>query len=447
MDDLRLDAYDVGEPDPALADRVFERLDAIPRRGPLGRWPLGRWAIAAAAVAAACVAVMFSLRGGSGVIDAEARTSVSLAGRGVAVAEPGARVRWSVGRAGDAELEQSAGTVFYRVEHGGAFVVKTPGGSVRVQGTCFKVEVEDMRVSKQGVTGAVLGASVVAAAWVTVYEGKVSLAHGGSEVALTAGQRGVSRNGEAPREVAPEERPGSTSAVAAVAPPPSANATQADLLQRDELQRRQIAALTEKLRALETTAQGGTSAKEDRNRRENPVDPSKEELLDLAKRCRLTYDVPSIQEGPSRWATDLPKELGLTPEEQQAANRAHQKFNDQTLAQLRAIYGEIVGDPKLGAQLSPDALSSEIQHKGGSPEEIQQIFKRLSAERAGLLQPPKDSAGESPVERYYRLMTQAGESFEHDLAGIIGPDRAHDARTAHGGWNNKYGMGRGCPNE
>lgn len=73
----------------------------------------------------------------TGEASATARREVVIAnGRGTAVLERGARVRWS----GD-QVVQESGEVFYRVERGGAFRVHTPAGDADVLGTCFRVAV------------------------------------------------------------------------------------------------------------------------------------------------------------------------------------------------------------------------------------------------------------------------------------------------------------------
>lgn len=102
--------------------------------------------------------------------------------------EPGSEVRWTLAGDGNATVNQSQGNVFYRVERGGRFLVETPAGSVRVLGTCFRVEVDEMKPLKAGMVGAVAGATLAAAALVTVYEGRVVAASSGTERTVEAGE-------------------------------------------------------------------------------------------------------------------------------------------------------------------------------------------------------------------------------------------------------------------
>src|SRR5262249_28507632 len=119
-------ALPAAEPTAGFADRVIEGIDRKPQRA--RRWPM---LLAAAAGVAATVLVFFALRpslGGSGRIEAAERQQVELGGRGIAVAERGSALEWRVARSGAARVEQSQGSVFYRVERGEPFIVATPAG-------------------------------------------------------------------------------------------------------------------------------------------------------------------------------------------------------------------------------------------------------------------------------------------------------------------------------
>jgi ferric-dicitrate binding protein FerR (iron transport regulator) len=160
-----LDAFRAPEPPPGFAGRLSA---ARPARRVRRKWPL-RAAIVAVALSALFLVVVHPRKPAAGELAAVARTQRAIAGgRAIAVAEPGAHLSWR----GDRVL-QDAGDVFYRVAPGESFTVATPGGDVTVLGTCFRVEVSDMK----SVTAAALGAAVSAAVLVTVYEGKVKLAN------------------------------------------------------------------------------------------------------------------------------------------------------------------------------------------------------------------------------------------------------------------------------
>jgi hypothetical protein len=184
-------AYEAPPAPPDLADRILAGLrareSARPRRA--------RWMILAAAMGVAAAALLILSRGGgdSGRRVATARESIAIGSRAVAVAEAGAELSWNVTEDGEATVEQRSGDVFYRVEPGSAFVVRLPGATIRVLGTCFRVEVTDVRgvrsTSKLLVAGGV-GAALSAAVLVTVYEGRVLLENPRGQLELSPGEQG-----------------------------------------------------------------------------------------------------------------------------------------------------------------------------------------------------------------------------------------------------------------
>jgi hypothetical protein len=49
------------------------------------------------------------------------------------------------------------------------------------------------------------------------------------------------------------------------------------------------------------------------------------------------------------------------------------------------------------------------------------------------------------MERFLRLETSAGDSYERELGAAIGPDRAHALRAGSGGWGSRWVSGSDCP--
>ena len=118
---------------------------------------------------------------------------LSLGGRGVAVTEGPTSLEWSVGWSGAAVIRQKTGSVFYRVEPGARFEVLTPAGTVRVRGTCFRVEVNPMSIKATALS--MMGSAAVAsAATVMVYEGAVEVDSGAETKAVKAGNQVVLRD-------------------------------------------------------------------------------------------------------------------------------------------------------------------------------------------------------------------------------------------------------------
>src|SRR5438270_9546349 len=101
------------EPPDGFAARVLAARRRQPRRCSFG-----------AAAAAAVVAAFALLRTENGAAEAARRTSIAMGRRATAVAEAGARLRWSISPSGRARVVQERGDVFYRVEPGLPFEVE-----------------------------------------------------------------------------------------------------------------------------------------------------------------------------------------------------------------------------------------------------------------------------------------------------------------------------------
>ncbi|MCB9547911.1 MAG: hypothetical protein H6706_18995 [Myxococcales bacterium] len=200
-----------------FADRVLAAAPAPPA-SPRRWWPA--LALAAALLVGLGVVALRGRTAAGELAPAAQRTTVTLAARGVAVAEAGAALTWRV-EAASAHIEQRQGEVFYRVEGDGPFEVVTPAGSVRAEGSCFSIKISGLSEESAmgtGMKGALVGAVLAAVAVVTVYEGRVALATDRGQIALEAGGRGRATPGAVP-EALPEAR-----AAAAPADGPAAEA-------------------------------------------------------------------------------------------------------------------------------------------------------------------------------------------------------------------------------
>jgi hypothetical protein len=197
-------AYDVPPPPADMADRVLgalRRKEARPRAG-----RRARWIALAASVAVAAIALL--RRGGADDVAghrlAAARESIAIGARAVAVAEPGSELAWTVRSDGTATVDQRGGDVFYRVTPGPPFRVSAAGAGIRVLGTCFRVEVSDVRSRNKLIGAGAAGALVSAAVLVTVHEGSVLLENAQGEVALGPGEQGRAAAGTAPARTGPD---------------------------------------------------------------------------------------------------------------------------------------------------------------------------------------------------------------------------------------------------
>ena len=93
---------------------------------------------------------------------------------------------------------------------------------------------------------------------------------------------------------------------------------------------------------------------------------------------------------------------------------------------------------------------ADVQHEilnRSDRTEVQEVFRRLASERAGLASRPSDLGGQSPLERFLRFFTSLGDQYERELAQIVGAEAAHAMRAKDNGWGYHYGMGYGCPGD
>ena len=187
------------------------------RRRAMHSAPTAAFGALAAGIAMLLYTALPAMTSSNGQATLTANEEVHLAGRAIAVGQSDAKLTWNVDSAGAAVVEQSSGRVFYRVnrsERGAPFVVRTPGGDVRVLGTCFSVEIDPMTTTQQlsmwnkgklAAAGAVAGAVLTGAVMVTVFEGKVDLdSSEGTRLELSAGDAALSSAGRAPMKIAPK---------------------------------------------------------------------------------------------------------------------------------------------------------------------------------------------------------------------------------------------------
>jgi ferric-dicitrate binding protein FerR (iron transport regulator) len=434
LDEKWLDGWKAPTPSAGFADRVMNRWeeDRAPRR----RNPMTFWA-AAAVLALVVGSAGLTFLGRSTVTGATLtakRESISLGNRGIAVAEAESALSWNVNKSGEAAIEQSRGNVFYRVERGEPFVVRTPAGTVEVKGTCFRVEVSPM---KSQMISAGAGAALAATVMVTVYEGKVLFANERGRAELTAGQRSAASSDRAPTTPTEMQQASLTA--------PSEGVTREELLLREKTQREEVARLEAKVRELEQSKDGEASNPLMRDKKDKSfVEPTKEELLDWAKQCRLKWDSPGESKKPWTIGPDGAQEYGLSETERAAFNQVSEDFHKRSYAQLLSFFREATGDSKAGEGLSPWSLYSEI---GESMEQvdIQRAFQRISRERAGLAAPPTDASGATLAERFVRFQVERGNTFEKELGAAIGPDLAHAMRLKNNGWGSKSSSSPDCP--
>ena len=453
--------WDTHEPPTGFAERVTDAFvdaparSAAPRRGAPWRW------IGAAVAAAAACALWIAWPGdrtSHDAIDTDVLRTVEIDDRALAVARPGTRMEWDVDPDGTAHVVQETGRVFYRVEDGGLFEVSTPGGVVQVTGTCFEVDLESDTMNRQGLKAGVLGAALASAVVVTVYEGSVVLANDRGEVALGPGERGRSDGSSAPSSWDDDGSEGGDrsqteddeKSFADVEIPPGVDPvevvrSQARTLERLRAEKEAQYEELEKLRqqvgvvaadspeAVKARAQKCALAS--RNGDCPFLDPDQDTLLEMAKCGTVKIDYPSFLYDFDAPQTDsFASDLGITdPQEKAALQRAAEQHHANLGKTLRELYRELGGDEEFAASASPSTLEAYIKDQIDE-EALGNVQRRIAEERAGLREAPAPGTELSIEERFWRMRADLGNEFESELAQGLGPERAHELRSAQDGW-------------
>ncbi|MBI3071489.1 MAG: FecR domain-containing protein [Deltaproteobacteria bacterium] len=452
-----LDAWPVLSPSSDFAGRVMgrverEKIEVEPdrRRNVRGRRVVAG-AFAAAAMIAAAVAVVVLVPGESvGRREVFVRETISIGDRVVAVAEPNATLEWRLNARGVGEVVQSRGNIFYRVGKGGDFVVRTPAGTVHVVGTCFRVEVNEMTNRKATLTGASVGAVLAATVIVTLYEGRVTATTNRGAVTLEAGQSAVLASDKAPSVLAAAgsgagARLGA-GAVAEAGAGAGAGAGAAAVVDGGAAALREkklVAEIAKLQREIEAIKAGGESALEKQKLKRKSYDLPKEELLEMAKKCELRWDVPSYhRREPTKFSKKDAERLGIRDHERAAIDDVFKKAHERTWSEIEKIYRDLTdgGEGHVNA-----AVMQQVIESRADPEEVRRVYHKLAQERAGLAVPPQDSSQAPPYERLMRFVTSLGDAVEREIGERIGPDLAKEARGAQDGWGSRSSSSNRCP--
>lgn len=430
MDQNRLeDAWPVDEPPSDFAERVTERVLAEqrprkPRRGPV--------LVAAATVLAIAAAVVLWLTQpfeSRGSLLASERIERALGSQATAVLEAGARIEWR-GR----EVVQSEGDVFYRVEPGAPFVVKTPAGDVVVLGTCFRVRVGtappkgEQAMKRRDLAVAAGSAALAAVAVVTVYEGKVQLSHAGERVSLSAGEGGKlgpdgarKLSGEALSDAEKNLEGKKGSALA------SANENLAkdisDLNRRLEGIEKEKAKLQDQLVSAERELAKRTDGGAARGRHDFDLD--QQDWSELAKDGTIKYRHPCFK--PNGWkpGAEQLEEMGLAPDDVESLDAAYKRSYERIWKTIRPLCAKAIGNAEVVDVLGPDTCTHVIvdalrkQENSGVGEAMRQVAEV----RAGLKAAPGGKE-QHPVYDLFWALTGEMSAFEADLAQSFGPEEA-----------------------
>jgi ferric-dicitrate binding protein FerR (iron transport regulator) len=422
-------AWPADEPPQGFAERVVAHTTATAKR----RVPRAKvWVAAFTVVAAAAIALLWLMPGASssGAHLAHERVELQIGRRAIAVLETGAKIGWR-----GAVIEQSEGDVFYRVEPGGAFVVKTPAGEVSVLGTCFRVRVGSLaakgaqEMKRKDLAVAAGSAALAAMAVVTVYEGRVQLSHAEQRVTLGAGESGkVGPDGTSkvsPDELAEAERslsgPEGGSLAAA-----NENLSKdiADLNKRLGSIEKEKSRLEEQLSTAEHELAKRTDGGAARGRHEFDLDT--QDWSELAKDGTIKYRHPCFK--PNGWTPgpDRMEKLGLAPDDIEPIESAYKRSYERLWKTLRPLCAKFIGNADVVEGLGPDICTHVVvdaMRKKDSAA-VSEAMRQVAEIRAGQRPAPVAGKEQNPVfDLFYALTGEMG-AFESELAQTFGPEEA-----------------------
>jgi hypothetical protein len=150
------------------------------------------------------------------------------------------------------------------------------------------------------------------------------------------------------------------------------------------------------------------------------ADFTHDELADMVRRCELRWQLPPFGGAAAGVAA-------LGPEYQRVLGAERERWT----AALRGLYADATGDRELAARLDLRALTDGVRRAAAEAADTgatTEVHLRLA--RAALA--GDATTGESLYERFLQLQLGAGDRFEHALADVVGPERAHELRMAAG---------------
>ncbi len=95
--------------------------------------------------------------------------------------------------------------------------------------------------------------------------------------------------------------------------------------------------------------------------------------------------------------------------------------------------------------MSVQSMFAEINDKVPEAQKQQVVFRRFSAERAGLNGPRDPNESMSAFERVYRLYTTANDRVEEALGRELSPESALRLQAHQEAFSSKYSSSYGCP--
>jgi hypothetical protein len=176
------------------------------------------------------------------------------------------------------------------------------------------------------------------------------------------------------------------------------------------------------------------------------LNPSPDELEEMARRCELRFEMPAITENQPPVVTDeQAAALSLSTRERELIERTLRNLHTELRGFAQRAVAEVPAPSGDASTSTLEEMLSELQTRpGGGFEEARE---RLAKERAASATPIGPNAQQPPGERLLRTWATLGDQFERHLATELGSDRARQLRSSpQAGWMNRFSQS-GCRSE
>ena len=157
------------------------------------------------------------------------------------------------------------------------------------------------------------------------------------------------------------------------------------------------------------------------------LNPSANELAELAKHCEVRFVIPAITENQRPPLTDEDATaLSLSYRERGLIDRTLADMHKEFREFAARAFAEGAGASPAGSAPTLEDMLADLQTR---PENgFEEAREKLARERAGLIPPPKPGTHLPPGERLLRRWATLGDELERRLSDGLGSERAHQLR-------------------
>jgi len=161
-------------------------------------------------------------------------------------------------------------------------------------------------------------------------------------------------------------------------------------------------------------------------RRQGSRETTKEDWERMAELGVLRTRVPCVRDTPWVPSERAVNRLGLAPGDAQTITDAYDRSNKRVMAEIKPLCAKVLGSPEAADAVGPSGCMDAIQNSArkADPKAAKDSLTHVAEINAGKKPAPKDTQGQSPLERLGMVLTAESKAFEADLAQKLGPEEA-----------------------